>query len=190
MLDLVLRRYRVSVRVSVKGAVAAALVALAVALPQMGHFFGKEFSSVYMPMYAPSLLAGCLLGWQWGLGVGIMSPIVSFGFSSLFLSSVMPTASRLPYMALELGIYGVICGMLAKRIEKNALVAFPAVAISQVAGRGAYVVYNLIAGRSFAELWAAVKTGFTGLYIQLAVVPLIVVALSALIRRSQGESEL
>lgn len=187
MLDAVLRRYKVSVRISVKGAVSVLLIVLAVALPQFGHFFGKEFSATYMPMYAPALLAGCLLGYGWGLGVGILSPVISFGFSSLFLSSVMPTASRLPYMILELAIYGLICGLFAKKIEKNAFVAFPVVALAQVSGRAVYVIYNLIAGRSFLELWASVQTGLLGLYIQLILVPLIVIVLAKLIRKDHAE---
>ncbi len=187
MLDAVLRRYKVSVRISVKGAVSVLLIVLAVALPQFGHFFGKEFSATYMPMYAPALLAGCLLGYGWGLGVGILSPVISFGFSSLFLSSVMPTASRLPYMILELALYGLICGLFAKKIEKNAFVAFPVVALAQVSGRAVYVIYNLIAGRSFLELWASVQTGLLGLYIQLILVPLIVIVLAKLIRKDHAE---
>ena len=152
MLDAVLRRYKLGIRLSVKGAVSVLLIVLAVALPQLGHFFGKEFSAVYMPMYAPALLAGCLLGWQWGLAVGALSPVISFGFSTLFLSSVMPTASRLPYMILELALYGVICGLFAKKIEKNSFIAFPVVALAQVSGRAVYVVYNLIAGRAFSKI--------------------------------------
>ena len=186
MLDAVLRRYKLSVRISVKSAVSVLLIALAVALPQLGHFFGKEFSSIYMPMYAPALLAGCLLGYGWGLAVGVLSPVVSFGFSSLFLSSVMPTASRLPYMISELALYGVICGLFAKKIEKNAFIAFPAVALAQVSGRAVYVVYNLIAGRAFSELLSSVQTGMVGLYIQLITVPLIVIVLSKLIRKDNG----
>lgn len=189
MLDAVLRRYNLGIRISIKGAVSVLLVALAVALPQLGHFFGKEFSSIYMPMYAPALLAGCLLGWQWGLGVGLLSPVVSFGFSSLFLSSVMPTASRLPYMMLELGVYGFICGLFAKKIEKNAFVSFPVVALAQVSGRAVYVIYNLIAGRTFAELLSSVQTGIVGLYIQLILVPLLVIVLSKLLRKEREEVE-
>lgn len=187
MLDAVLRRYKLGIRLSVKGAVSVLLIVLAVALPQLGHFFGKEFSAVYMPMYAPALLAGCLLGWQWGLAVGALSPVISFGFSTLFLSSVMPTASRLPYMILELALYGVICGLFAKKIEKNAFIAFPVVALAQVSGRAVYVVYNLIAGRAFSELMASVQTGMVGLYIQLIAVPLVVLLLSKLIRKDDGK---
>ena len=189
MLDAVLRRYKVSVRISVKSAVSLLLIVLAVALPQLGHFFGKEFSAVYMPMYAPALLAGCLLGYGWGLAVGVLSPVVSFGFSTLFWSSVMPTASCLPYMILELALYGVICGLFAKKIQKNAFIAFPVVALAQVSGRAVYVVSNLIAGRAFSELMASVQTGMVGLYIQLVAVPLIVILLAKLIRRDNGEKE-
>ncbi len=189
MLNSVLSRYKVSIRISVKSAISLLLVVLAVALPQLGHFFGKEFSSIYMPMYAPALLAGCLLGYGWGLGVGILSPVASFAFSTLFLESVMPTASRLPYMILELALYGLICGLFSKKIEKNAFVAFPVVALAQISGRAVYVIYNLIAGRTFAELMASVQTGMVGLYIQLVLVPLIVMLLAMLIKKDRGGRE-
>lgn len=187
MLDTVLSKKSVALRVTVKGAVSALLVALAVALPQFAHMAGGAAAGAkWLPMYAPALLAGCLLGWQWGLGVGLLSPLVSFGFTTALLGSAMPVATRLPYMTLELAVFGLVSGLFTKRIRGNAWLAFPAVVCAQLCGRTLYVVYNLIAGQSFAALWASVQTGLVGLFLQVALVPFAVVALSAISKRDDA----
>ena len=190
MLEGVLKKRSLAFRMTVKGAVSALLVVLAVALPQITHAAGgTSAAAVWMPMFAPALLAGCLLGWQWGLGVGIMSPVMSFAFTSLALGTAMPSASRLPYYILELAAYGLICGLFSRKIEKNCYVAFPAVISAQLAGRAVYIIYNLIAGRDFASLWSSVQTGLTGLYLQAVLVPVIVIALSKVLKKEKQELE-
>lgn len=188
MLDVALKRMSTAARVSLKAVVAVILALLAVALPQITHIVGgAQAGSLWMPMYLPVLLAGCLLGWHWGLLVGVLSPIISFGFTSLALNSAMPALERLPYMTLELAAFGAVGGAFSKLMQRNALFAFPAVLTAQVAGRAVYVVYNLIAGRSIQTLWESVQTGMTGLYLQLIIVPLVVIAVFALARREQKE---
>ena len=188
MLDLVLAKLSRPARITVKGAIAIVLAVLGVALPQIAHIAGgAQAGSVWMPMYLPVLLAGCLLGWHWGLLVGVVSPIVSFGFTTLALHSAMPALERLPYMTLELAAFGAVSGAFSGLIKKNVLYAFPAVLAAQVAGRAVYVVYNLIAGKGFAQLMSSVQTGLAGLYAQLIIVPLIVIAVSAVIKRASKE---
>lgn len=85
LIETVLERKRAKsgVRLTVKTAVAALVVALAVALPQIVHLVAGASGGVrWLPMYAPILLGGCLLGFKWGLGVGIAAPIVSFAITS------------------------------------------------------------------------------------------------------------
>lgn len=184
MLDAVLSRYKLHIRISVKSAVSVLLIALAVGLPQIAHVAGgTEAGAKYLPMYAPALLAGCLLGWQWGIGVGILSPVVSFGITSLALGSAMPAAGRLPVMIAELAVFGLVSGLFSGKIKKNALLAFPAVALAQVAGRGVYLIWNLIAGQTISAVWTSISAGILGLYFQIIFVPLLVIALAGLIRR-------
>lgn len=190
MLDFVLTKRSLAFRVSVKSGVSVFLVALAVALPQIVHAAGgTAAASVLMPMYAPTLLAGCLLGWQWGLGVGIMSPIISFGFTTLALGTGMPRAEGLPYYILELAAYGLISGIFTKKIQQNVWVAFPAVLLAQASGRAVYIIYNLIAGRDFLSLWNNVQTGLTGLYLQAILVPLLVIALAYALKHEREENK-
>lgn len=188
MLDIALRKYGRKIRLTVKSAVAALLVALAVGLPQIVHALGGAAAgAAWLPMYAPALLAGCLLGWQWGIGVGILSPLVSFGLTSLFAGSPMPSVTRLPYMTAELAAFGGICGAFSKSIQKNAWLAFPAVLSAQIAGRTLYVLCGAIAGNAFSSLWAVVRTGLSGLYLQALIVPLAAVALSKVLRREHAD---
>ena len=184
MLDLILKKRSLAFRISVKSGVSALMIILAVGLPQIAHAAGgTAAASVWMPMYAPALLAGCLLGWQWVLGVGIASPLISFGFTTLALGTGMPRAASLPYYVLELAAYGLVSGLFAKKIQQNAALAFPAVLAAQLSGRTVYIVYNLIAGREFAALWQNVQTGLTGLYLQAVIVPLIVIALAFALKK-------
>ena len=186
MLDLVLKERSLSVRLTVKGALAVLFIVLAVALPQITHAIGGAAAgSLYMPMYMPALLAGCMLGWKWGLGVGLLSPVVSFGFTTLAMGSAMPGLTRLPYMTLEIGAYGLISGLFSKKVQKTPVLAFPVVLSAQVAGRAIYIIYNLCAGRGFAELWNSVAGSMLGLYLQAVIVPLCVIGLYLVIRREQ-----
>lgn len=186
MLDAVLKNKSVAFRISVKSAISIVMIALSVGLPQIAHVAGGAAAgAVWLPMYLPALLAGCLLGWQWGLIVGIFAPITSFGITSLALGSAMPALARLPYMTLELAVFGLVSGLFAKYIRKNPLMAFPAVICAQISGRALYVIYNLIAGKAFAELWSSVQTGLTGLYLQAVIVPLIVIVLAKMFSRGE-----
>ena len=95
MIDAVLDRKKVDlkVKITVKTAVSVAVVALAVILPQIVHMtLGANGGAQWLPMYLPILLGGCLLGWKWGLGVGILSPTASF-LITLAFGNPMPAAA-------------------------------------------------------------------------------------------------
>lgn len=179
MLDAVLKQKSVAVKMSVKTTVAAVLVILAVGLPQIAHVAGGAVAGAkWLPMYAPVLLAGCLLGWRWGLAVGVLSPIISFGFTSLALEATMPALARLPYMTAELALFGFISGLFAGYMRKHPIAAFAAVVCAQIAGRSFYVVYNLIIGASLSQILNGLQTGLVGLCVQATLVPLISIAIA------------
>lgn len=188
MLDIVLSKKSTLFSVSVKSGICVFCVILAVALPQIAHVAGGvKASAVWMPLYLPVLIAGCVLGWQWGLGVGIISPMASYLFTLIALGKGMPNLLSLPYYTIELAIYGLLSGLFAKRIEKNPFISFPAVLISQICGRLSYLVYNLIAGRDFLQLTANIQTGLAGLYLQAVLVPLIVIVLSYVLKQEKQQ---
>ena len=187
MLDVVLKGKPLKIRLSVKGVLAVLLIVAAVALPQLAHLAGgSSAGAAWLPMYAPVLLAGCMLGLGWGAGVGVISPIVSFGFTSLFLGEAMPAAARLPYMVLELAVFGLVSGMFSRLIQRNALYAFPAVICAQVAGRLCYFVAAIAFGQSAGAVWSVIEGGMLGLFVQAAVIPAIVVLVSGAIRHERN----
>ena len=139
MIENVLTRNGVSFRmkITVKSLISAGIIALAVILPQLVHLFaGRRAALSGCLCILPVLIGGCLLGRKWGLGIGMLSPVVSFLITSAF-GNPMPALARLPFMVAELAAFAAVSGMFSEKIVKNAWLAFPAVLLAQVAGRGA-----------------------------------------------------
>ncbi len=187
MIESVLTRRNVSLRVkvTVKMLISLGVVALAVVLPQLVHLAaGAQGGVAWLPMYLPVLLGGCLLGWQWGLGVGVLSPVVSFAVTSL-AGNAMPAAARLPYMMAELAVFAAVSGLFSKKIAENGWMAFPAVLLAQVAGRLTFLalaaVFQGVSPLSAAAVWSQIRAGLLGMVLQAVVVPFLVMVLRLLL---------
>ena len=188
MLDAVLERFTVKIRITIKSAVSLLCIILAVALPQLAHIaVGAPAGITWLPMFLPVLLSGCLLGYAWGLGVGILSPVFSYGFTTLALGNAMPALGRLPFMALELAVFGLVSGLFAKKITQNSLYAFPAVIVAQLCGRTVNVISGLIAGQNITAIWNVIQAGLIGLYAQAIIVPVIVIILAKVIKNDDAQ---
>lgn len=191
MIEQALKRRQASLqmKITVKMVVSVGVIALAVVLPQMMHLaFGASAGVRFLPMYLPVLLGGCLLGWRWGVGVGALSPLVSYWLTSS-VGAPMPALARLPFMMAELAVFALVAGLFAKQIEKNAWMAFPAVWTAQIGGRAAFMLLIVLFGRaaSFtpAMIWSQIQTGFVGLAIQAVLVPLLVMGLKRAMERDK-----
>ena len=191
MIESVLTRKNVSVKlkITVKMLVSAGIIALAIGLPQLVHAVaGAQGGARWLPMYLPVLLGGCLLGWQWGLGIGIVSPLLSFGITSL-AGNAMPVAVKLPYMVAELAVFGAVSGVFSKRIAENSWMAFPAVLSAAVGGRTLFMtvaaVFQSVSPLSAAAVWSQIQTGLVGLVLQATLVPIIVMILSFAINKEK-----
>ena len=176
-------------KVTVKTLLSAAVIALAVLLPQAVHLAaGAQGGAQWLPMYLPVLLGGCLLGWRWGLGIGVLSPLVSFAVTSL-AGSAMPAAARLPYMTAELAVFAAVSGLFSQKIAQNGWMAFPAVLLAQVAGRAVFLalaaIFQGVSSLSAAAVWAQIQTGLLGLLLQAVLVPLLVMGLRAVLLRNR-----
>lgn len=189
MLETALERKNIKfgVKITVKALISAGVIALAVILPQLVHLFsGAAGGAKWLPMYLPVLIGGCLLGWRWGLGIGVLSPVVSFLITSM-TGNAMPAASRLPYMIAELAVFAVVSGVFSKKISKNLWLAFPAVLLAQVSGRAVFLmvaaIFQSIAPLSAAAVWSQIQTGLLGLVLQAVLVPFIVMGLGVLLGR-------
>ena len=193
MLETVFERKNLSfkARVTAKSLVSVGLVALAVLLPQLVHLAAGQAGGVeWLPMYLPVLLGGCLLGWAWGLSVGIASPVVSF-LITLAFGNPMPALVRLPFMVAELAVFAAVSGAFSQKIAQNGWMAFPAVLLAQVCGRTVFMLLVLLF-RSFTPLspalvWSQIQTGLLGMVLQALLVPFAVMALKLLLDREKSE---
>lgn len=191
MLENVLtkRNYSFKGKITVKSLVGVGLVALAVLLPQLVHLVAGQAGGVqWLPMYLPVLLGGCLLGTWWGLGVGILSPLVSF-LITLALGDPMPAAARLPFMMAELAVFAAVSGVYSEKIMQNVWLAFPAVLLAQVAGRAVFLllafVFQAVTPFTPAVIWAQIQTGLLGMLLQAVAVPFAVMGLAKLLKRDK-----
>lgn len=190
MIENALRSRQVSFKlgITVKALISAGTVALAVLLPQLAHLaLGEQAGMRFLPMYLPVLLGGCLLGWQWGLGIGLLSPLVSYLITSA-AGAPMPALARLPFMMAELAVFAVVCGVFSDKIAKNGLMAFPAVLLAQLGGRSVFLLsaaaFSGVSPLNAAMVWGQIQTGFAGLLIQAVLAPVIIIGLKALMDKS------
>ena len=156
---------------------AALLIAVGLVIPQLFHGV-PQGGNIFLPMHIPVLLAGFLLGPAYGLWIGAALPVVS----SLVMN--MPPPARLPFMVGELLTYGLVSGLLYRRLrEVKGGIPITLVA-AMVAGRAMYAL--LLAGATYllhvecggviAAVTATV-TGVPGIIIQLVLAPTLVYAL-------------
>lgn len=190
MIENALRSRQVSFKlgITVKALISAGIVALAVLLPQLAHLaLGEQAGMRFLPMYLPVLLGGCLLGWQWGLGIGLLSPLVSYLITSA-AGAPMPALARMPFMMAELAVFAVVCGVFSDKIARNGLMAFPAVLLAQLGGRSVLLLsaaaFSGVSPLNAAMVWSQIQTGFAGLLIQAVLAPVIIIGLKAFMDKS------
>ena len=190
--DLTKKQMTFKAKITIKSLISIAIVALAVGLPQLVHLIaGATGGASWLPMYLPVLLGGCLLGTLWGLGVGVVSPIISF-LITLAAGNPMPTLERLPYMVVELAVFAIITGMFSKQIIKNDVFAFLAVILAFVVGRTTFLmtaaILQPVFGLTVQMVWTQIKTGLIAVAVQIVIVPIIVILLKHLmIKRGFNE---
>lgn len=162
---------------------AIAAVAIAVALPQIFHAvgaisgLGSALGSAFLPMHLPVLLAGLLAGPVAGAAAGVLSPAVSFGLSG------MPAAIMLPYMMLELAVYGAVAGLM----RKTKMPVFHKLFLAQIIGRILRAAAVLVAVYGFgsqavtiAGTWELILAGLPGILLQWALIPLLMYRMDGL----------
>ena len=122
-----------SKKLSVKTQTIGAFIALvsAVALPQLVHAvgaasgMGTSLGEIFLPMHLPIILMGFLVGPYAAGAAGLLSPLVSLALTG------MPSSVMLPFMMIELCVYGICAGLL-KDVK---LPTIAKVLIAQDAGR-------------------------------------------------------
>ena len=152
------------------------LIAIGVILPQAFHIFGQSAGQTFLPMHIPVILAGMLIGPLWGAGVALIVPLLSSMITG------MPPVPMLYFMMVELLVYAVVSGLLAKRSTNTYL----NLAITILCGRAVYGLSLVVAVKifsfapPFANLTAfltGLATGLPGVILQFVAIPLIMMAL-------------
>ena len=195
MIDNVLNRKNLSLtkKITIKTAIGLLIVVLAVTLPQIVHLIvGAKGGMMLLPMYLPVLIGGCLLGAKYGAIVGMASPVASFLFTSAFLTP-MPALARLPFMMVELAVFGGVSGLFSKAIAGSPLLSFPAVLTAEICGRGVFILMALVL-QNFTSLtpgvvFTQIQSGLIGLIAQALLVPLLVMLLHRSIYRGDTEND-
>ena len=170
-----MEKTRLSVKVQTLAAIAA--VAGAVAVPQIFHALGAAFGAgtalgeTFLPMHLPILLVGFLAGSYAGAAAGLFGSLVSFALSGML------GIAMLPFMMLELCVYGLAAGLL----RNVKLPVIMKVLFAQIAGRAirAIAIFAAVYGLGsenipIASIWMSIGTGIYGILLQWALLPVIV----------------
>lgn len=149
----------------------------------------QAISRIISPLHIPALLCGLCCGWKWGLGLGLLLPILR----GTTLGMPPFPAVALP-MAFELGAYGLAAGLVYPLFvklfnRKNHLPAMvAALVVAMVAGRvvggaakAALLAFGVIGSEApftFAAFFAAYfASTAAGAAIHLVLIPAIVLVL-------------
>ena len=158
---------------------AAMLLALGLVLP---FFTGQipQIGKMLCPMHLPVLLCGLLCGWKYGLAVGFLLPLLRSAV--LTAPPMFPTAIA---MAFELAAYGLLVGWLYARSRWQCVAAlYRCLILAMIGGRVVWaavrIVLSGVSGQAFTWqmfLSGAFLTAIPGIILQLAFIPVVMVAL-------------
>ena len=140
----------------------------------------KYVGKMLLPMHIPVLLCGLICGWKYGLSVGFILPLLRsmmFGMPHMYPNAVA--------MAFELATYGFVSGYLYSHSRWQCVRAlYRCLIIAMIAGRSVWgiaeVVLLGIGNGGFtvaAFITGAFAEAFPGIFLQLIVIPVIMVSL-------------
>ena len=157
---------------------AAACLALCMVLPFLTGQI-PEIGSALCPMHIPVLLAGFLCGPWWAMAVGAVAPLLRFALFGM--PPLFPTGAA---MCFELAAYGLVSGILYRKLPKKAVNVYVSLVLAMLAGRIAWgIVMVILMGLSgSAFTWAAFVAGafvnaVPGIIVHIILIPIIVLAL-------------
>ncbi len=159
---------------------AAMFLALGLVLPLLTGQIPK-FGNMMLPMHIPVLLCGLICGWQYGLVVGFVLPILRYFIFGMPL--LYPTGIA---MAFELAAYGLVIGLAYGLSRWQCIVSlYRSLIIAMLAGRLVWGVAQILLlglnGKPFTWqmfLAGAFLNAIPGIIIQLVLIPTIMVALN------------
>ena len=173
----------------------AMFLAIGIVLPFItGHI--PTIGNMLLPMHLPVFLCALICGWQYGLPMAIILPLLRsfmFGFPPLYPNAIV--------MAFELATYAFVLGFLYERSRWQCTRAlYRCMIIAMIAGRIVWGIVKWVllgaAGDAFT-MQAFIAGGFLnaipGIILQLILIPAIMVALDRAklvpFRRPEGQKE-
>ncbi len=159
-------------------AYAAVCLALCMVLPFLTGQI-PQIGSALSPMHIPVLLAGFLCGPWWAAAVGAVAPLLRFALFGM--PPIFPTGVA---MCFELAGYGLVSGLLYRKLPKKAVNVYVSLLAAMLAGRVIWgivrVLLSGVAGEPFT--WAAFMAGafvnaVPGIIVHIALIPVVVLAL-------------
>ncbi|MBE6754966.1 MAG: ECF transporter S component [Ruminococcaceae bacterium] len=167
-----------AVNTTLRLVMSALFLSISIVLPMVISMGSSQLGQTFLPMHLPVMLCGIVCGTPYGIVVGLIAPLLKSVITGL------PVITSAISMAFELATYGGMCGMLYKAFPKKIGFIYPNLLISMIVGRivnGAvqYLILtasdNDFALKSFITLTTV--NALPGIVIQLALIPLIVLAL-------------
>ena len=156
---------------------AALCLALCMVLPFLTGQI-KEIGNMLCPMHIPVLLCGFICGPAYAAVVGAVAPLLRFmlfGMPKLFPTGVA--------MCAELAAYGLIAGVLHKRLPDKPAFVYAALIGAMLGGRIVWglVMAVLMGATGSAFTWSAFMAGaffkaVPGIILHILLIPVIVLA--------------
>ena len=149
-------------------AIAGLLLAIGIVLPYLFMLFGTEPGKIFSPMDLTILLGGLILGWRYGLALGIVTPILSS-----VLTHMPPLFPIAITMMFQLGVMGLVTGLLRNKVNN-----FINVVIAEIIANIVYaIVLVILLGMGHhhvaieGALFGVFVKGFPGILLQWIIIP-------------------
>ena len=164
--------------ITVKEIVLGALfLALALVLPFLTGQI-PQIGSMLSPMHIPVLLAGFLCGPWWAAAVGVIAPLLRHVIFS------MPPLMTALAMCFELTAYGIIAGVLYRKLPKRPSSVYISLLGAMLGGRivwgiASYIIQYLNGSSFTLQMFfaGAFAQAIPGIILHILLIPVIVIAL-------------
>ena len=149
----------------------------AVVLPQIFHALGVWFGvggklgQIFLPMYIPILSIGFYRGPVSGAIAGLFAPIISFAFTK------MPSSELLPFITLELIATGLLAGVFANFKLPAVLRILSVQVVAKIVRLAVFAISLYVANGtvSMAVLCNGILTSIPGVLLQLFLLTILIV---------------
>lgn len=155
----------------IKLALASIFIALGLLLPFI-TLNSQQLGSIFSLMHIPILIGGLVLGWKYGLVIGIITPILRHVIIG------MPPLPIALSMMFELGTYGLVIALLKDYLPKKSYMVELALVIAMLAGRLVWGISAAVIYPAFGVIFsfkifltAAFVSAIPAIIIQLLLVP-------------------